>query len=101
MFFISIVSFTRRDLNTKQMGQSRASLLTTYQNIEKLLLIFSKGSDMSWVTLWLSFLSGVNRQTSCMLSHYSTKTMYLSVNTFTLHGLFSADFHNTNKTVNV
>ena len=54
---------------------------------------------MSWVTLWLSFLSGVNRQTSCMLSHHLTKTMYLFVNTFTLHGLFSADFHNT--TVNV
>ena len=83
------------------MGQSRASLLTTYQNIEKLLLIFSKGSDMSWVTLWLSFLSGVNRQTSCMLSHHLTKTMYLFVNTFTLHGLFPADFHNTNTTVNV
>ena len=83
------------------MGQSRASLLTTYQNIEKLLLIFSKGSDMSWVTLWLSFLSGVNRQTSCMLSHFLTKIMYLFVNTFTLHGLFSADFHNTNTTVNV
>ena len=36
-----------------------------------------------------------------MLSHYLTKTVYRFVNTFTLHGLFSAEFHNTNTTVNV
>ena len=36
-----------------------------------------------------------------MLSHYLTKTAYLFVDTFTLHGLFSADFHNANTRVNV
>ena len=36
-----------------------------------------------------------------MLSHYLTKTVYLFVDTFTLHGLFSAGFHNTNMRVNV
>ena len=51
--------------------------------------------------LWLRFLSGVNRRTSCMLSHYLKKTVYLFVNTFTLHGLFSAEFHNTNTKINV
>ena len=35
-----------------------------------------------------------------MLSHYLTKPVYLFVNTFTLHRLFSAEFHNTNTTVN-
>ena len=39
--------------------------------------------DMSWVTVWLSFLSVVNRRASCMLSHYLTKTAYLFVDTFT------------------
>ena len=48
-----------------------------------------------------SFLSGVNGRASCMLSHYLTKTAYLFVDTFTLHGLFSADFHNANTRVNV
>ena len=56
---------------------------------------------MGWVTMWLSFLSGVNGRASCMLSHYLTKTVYLFVDTFTLHGLFSAGFHNTNMRVNV
>ena len=36
-----------------------------------------------------------------MLSNYLTKTVYRFVNTFTLHGVFSAEFHNTNTTVNV
>ena len=36
-----------------------------------------------------------------MLSHYLTKTVHLFVDTFTLHGLFSAGFHNTNMRVNV
>ena len=57
--------------------------------------------DMGWVTMWLSFLSGVNGRASCMLSHYLTKTVHLFVDTFTLHGLFSAGFHNTNMRVNV
>ena len=57
--------------------------------------------DMGWVTMWLSFLSGVNRRASCMLSYYLTETVYLFVDTFTLHGLFSAGFHNTNMRVNV
>ena len=56
---------------------------------------------MRWVTLWLSFLSGLNRRASCILSHYLTNTVFLSVNVFPLHGLFSAEFHNTNTTVNV
>ena len=56
--------------------------------------------DMGWVTMWLSFLSGVNGRASCMLSYYLTKTVYLFVDTFTLHGLFSAGFHNTNMRVN-
>ena len=56
---------------------------------------------MGWVTMWLSFLSGVNGRASCMLSHYLTKTVHLFVDTFTLHGLFSAGFHNTNMRVNV
>ena len=55
--------------------------------------------DMS--TMWLSFLRGVNRTVSCMLFHYLTKTAYLFVNTFTLHGLFSADFLNMTTRVNV
>ena len=50
--------------------------------------------------MWLSFLSGVNRRASCMLSHYLTNTVYLFEDTFILHGLFSADFHNTNTRVN-
>ena len=62
--------FTRRDLNTKKIGQSQGSLSTMYQIIEKLSVVFSKESDMSWITLWLSFLSGVNRNASCILSHY-------------------------------
>ena len=57
--------------------------------------------DMSWVTMWLSFLRGVNRTVSCMLFHYLTKTAYLFVITFTLHGLFSADFLNMTTRVNI
>ena len=53
-------------------------------------MVFSKGSDMSWVTLGLSFLSGVNRRASLMTIVNSTKTVYLFVNKFDLHGLFSA-----------
>ena len=83
------------------MGQNRTSLLTAYQNIEKSLVLFSKENDISWVTMWLSFLSDVNRRVSSMLSHYLTKTVYLFVNTFNLHELFSAGSHNTNTTVNV
>ena len=82
------------------MRQGKASFLKTYQNIEKSSVDFLKQSDMSLVTLWLSFVSGVNRRASCMLSHYLTKPVYLFVNTFTLHGLFSAEFHNTNTTIN-
>ena len=82
------------------MRQSKASFLKTYQNIEKSSVDFLKQSDTSLVTLWLSFVSGVNRRASRMLSHYLTKPVYLFVNTFTLHGLFSAEFHNTNTTVN-
>ena len=82
------------------MRQSKASFLKTYQNIEKSSVDFLKQSDVSLVTLWLSFMSGVNRRESCMLSHYLTKPGYLFVNTFTLHGLFSAAFHNKNTTVN-
>ena len=66
------------------MGKSRANLLTMFQNIEKSLVVFSKGNDLSWVTLWLSFLSGVNRRASLMTIVNSTKTV------FDLHGLFSA-----------
>ena len=33
------------------MGQSKARLSTTYQNIEKSSVDFSKRSDMSWVTV--------------------------------------------------
>ena len=62
---------------------------------------FSKQSDMSWVTLWLSLLSSVNIRASCILPHYLTKTVYHFVNTFTLHGLFSAKFHDTNTAINV
>ena len=83
-----------------QMRQSKASFLKTYQNIEKSSVDFLKQSDMSLVTLWLSFVSGVNRRASCMLSHDLTKPVYLFVNTFTSHGLFSAEFHDTNTTVN-
>ena len=92
---------TRRDLNTKQMGQSKASFLTTYQNIKKSSVDFSKQRDMRQVTLWLSFLSGVNIRASCILSHYLTKNVYRFINIFILHGLFSAEFHNTNTTINV
>ena len=38
---------------------------------------------------------------SCILSYNLTKTVYRFVNTFSLHGLFSAEFHKTNTTVNV
>ena len=72
-----------------------------YQNIEKSSVDFSKQSDMSWVTLWLSFLIGVNIRASCILPHYLTKTVYHFVNTFTLQGLFSAEFHDTNTAINV
>ena len=83
-----------------QMRQSKASFLKTYQNIEKSSVDFLKQSDMSLVTLCLSFVSGVNRRVSCMLSHDLTKPVYLFVNTFTSNGLFSAEFHDTNTTVN-
>ena len=82
-----------------QMRQSKASFLKTYQNIEKSSVDFLKQSDMSLVTLWLRFVSGVNRRVSCMLSHDLTKPVYLFVNTFTSNGLFSAEFHDTNTTV--
>ena len=36
-----------------------------------------------------------------MLSPDLTKTVYLLINIFNLHGLFSAESHNTNTTVNV
>ena len=36
-----------------------------------------------------------------MLSYYLTKTVYRFVNTFTLHGVFSAEFHDTNTAINV
>ena len=36
-----------------------------------------------------------------MLSNYLTKTVYRFVNTFTLHGVFSAEFHDTNTAINV
>ena len=87
--------FTRRDLNTKKIRQSKGSLSTMYQIIEKLSMVFSKESDMSWITLWLSFSSGVNRRASCILSHYWTKTVYLFVNTFYSRWLLSAEFHNS------
>ena len=51
--------------------------------------------------MWLSFLSDVNKRVWRMLSHYLTKTAHLFVNTFNLHGLFSAESHNTNTKVNV
>ena len=35
------------------------------------------------LSLWLSFLSVVDRRASCMLSHDLTKTVHLFVNTFT------------------
>ena len=38
---------------------------------------------------------------SCILSYNLTKTVYRFVNTFSFHGLFSAEFHKTNTTVNV
>ena len=44
---------------------------------------------MSWVTLWLPFLSGVNRRASCMLYNYLTNNVYHFVNTFTVHGLLN------------
>ena len=98
-FHLSLIYKKRPE--QKKMGQSRASLLTTYQNLEKSLVLFSKENHISWVTMWLSFLSGVNRRASCMLSHYFTRTVHLFVNAFNLHGLFSAESHNTNTTVNV
>ena len=98
-FHLSLIYKKRPE--QKKMGQSSASLLTTYQNLEKSLVFFSKENDISWVTMWLSFLSGVNKRASCMLSHYLAKTVHLFVNTFNLHGLFSAESHNTNTTVNV
>ena len=99
IIWFSFVSKKRPE--QKKMGQSSASLLTTYQNLEKSLVFFLKENDISWVTMWLSFLSGVNKRASCMLSHYLAKTVHLFVNTFNLHGLFSAESHNTNTTVNV
>ena len=98
-FHLSLIYKKRPE--QKKMGQSSASLLTTYQNLEKSLVFFSKENDISWVTMCLSFLSGVNKRASCMLSHYLAKTVHLFVNTFNLHGLFSAESHNTNTTVNV
>ena len=80
----------------KANGAKQGDFMTTYQNIEKSLAIFSKEYDMRWVTLWLSFFSGTNRRASCLLSRHLTETMYLFVNTFTLNGLFSAEFHNKN-----
>ena len=38
---------------------------------------------------------------ACILSYNLTKTVYRFVNTVSLHGLFSAEFHKTNTTVNV
>ena len=49
--------YKKRPEHTEQMRQNKASLLTTYQTIQKSLVLFSKESDMSWVTLWLSCLS--------------------------------------------
>ena len=37
----------------------------------------------------------------CAILLFNKKTVYLFVDTFTLHGLFSAGFHNTNMRVNV
>ena len=96
---LSLIYKKRPKHKTNETKQGE--FLETYQNIENRRQIFLKQSDMSLVTLWLSFVSGVNRRASCMLSHYLTKPVYLFVNTFTLHGLFSAEFHNTNTTVNV
>ena len=63
-------------------------------NVSKYRKIVGRLFKAKWYELgqlWLSFLSGVNK-----LSHYLTKTVYLFVNKFNLHGLFLAEFHNTN-----
>ena len=85
----------------KANGAKQGELIDNVSKYRKSLVDFSKQSDMSWVTLKLSFLSGVNIRASCILPHYLTKTVYHFANTFTLHGLFSAEFHNTNTTINV
>ena len=52
-------SFLRLAFESFEANEAnKASLLTTYQTIQKSLVLFSKESDMSWVTLWLSCLSG-------------------------------------------
>ena len=85
----------------KANGAKQGEFINDVSKYRKSLVLFSKKNDIGWVTMWLSFLSGVNRRVSCMLSHYLTKTVYLFVNTFNLHGLFSVESHNTNTTVNV
>ena len=84
----------------KGNGAKRGEFINNVSKYRKIVAGFSKESDMSWVTLWLPFLSGVNRRASCMLYNYLTNNVYHFVNTFILHGLLSAEFHNTNTRVN-
>lgn len=56
---------------------------------------------MSWVSLILSFFSGVNRPVSCIQSHYLTIIVQFLVNTFISHGPFSTECHTSSTRVNV
>ena len=93
--FISL-HFTKRDLNTKQMGQSKASLSATFQNIEKLSEDFSKRRDMSRVTVaqlleWCKYKGIVY-----IISLFNKKCVSLCKYIY-----LSAEFNNTNTTINV
>ena len=80
---------------------TQAGATLRYRRRNKNLPLSLTPKDIGWVTMWLSFLSGVNGRASCMLSYYLTKTVYLFVDTFTLRERFSAGSHNTNTRVNV
>ena len=67
--------------SVSQWNTSRRFLTLQAQEKKPPLTLTPK--DMSWVTVWLSFLSVVNRRASCMLSHYLTKTAYIFLDTFT------------------
>ena len=60
-FDVHLSLIYKKILQHKTNETKQGEFINNVSNIKKkLLVVFSKESDMSWVTMWLSILSGVN-----------------------------------------
>ena len=60
-FDVHLSLIYKKILQHKTKGKKQGEFINNVSNIKKKsLVVFSKESDMSWVTMWLSILSGVN-----------------------------------------